>query len=265
MLSGCTPFERNFLVIPQSARDSHKFRKKGFNFTFKQNPCFLRLEPDKQIWFHARSKDIVSSHFKYAELTKFFLNSFCVSFSVLIVHKGSTISAHTNLGKFAALVCPAIWSLVCTKFRDYAHCKLAQQPAKFQISPKLAFCPYREQPSFKFNMHGPPKMCTEIKVKLVIVESFHWNEIFFIVYWSVKSWRAKEEYIEPSSQATQFNLQLEGTYLGQRPPGIFYAAPPPGNGYAKTFSSWCWCSSISSSSSSFFLWKWICKKLFNLV
>ena len=83
----------------------------------------------------------------------------------------------------------------------------------------------------------------------------------------------KECIFQQSSQAgTQFNLQLQGTYLGQRPPGIFYVPSPSWKWICKTFSPWCWSSSSFSSSLSFLSsyfssssWKWICKKLFNLV
>ena len=75
------------------------------------------------------------------------------------------------------------------------------------------------------------------------------NDISPLLWGGWESTDKKECIYQQSSQAgTQFNLQLQGTYLGQRPPGIFYVPSPSWKWICKTFSSWCWSSSSFSSS-----------------
>ena len=71
---------------------------------------------------------------------------------------------------------------------------------------------------------------------------------FLVVGWKWTQYKKECIYQQSSQAGTQFNLQLQGTYLGQRPPGIFYVPSPSWKWICKTFSSWCWSSSSFSSS-----------------
>ena len=133
------PFERNFslgwFAIPQSSRDSNKFRQKSFNRAIKQNHCFL--QPGLCAHTNMVSFSFPIKIFETIQNGQYFLwcfylwylpNWFCISVGNRFAGGGGD--------DVVMVVMMVVMVMMCNKFGDFVYCLLAHKP----ISPQNTKC-----------------------------------------------------------------------------------------------------------------------------